>query len=181
LKDSIIKNKNQSVINKEKVVPIKNLPNVEKAPKIKKAIPKSIMKSNTNPVPIAQENANMVIKVSGNGLIEGQTTEEDDVDEDEEDRINQEFITMDNRNDYSDDENGSFMKDVESGCGDGIEHDLEDLTSKPMKLNSSVDSSSAREMVTKLQRKALTKEGYRIIGSHSAVKLCRYYVQFVLA
>ena len=31
-----------------------------------------------------------------------------------------------------------------------------------------------REMVTKLQRKALTKEGYRIIGTHSAVKLCRW-------
>jgi wyosine [tRNA(Phe)-imidazoG37] synthetase (radical SAM superfamily)/flavodoxin len=29
-------------------------------------------------------------------------------------------------------------------------------------------------MVTKLQRKALTKEGYRIIGTHSAVKLCRW-------
>ena len=28
--------------------------------------------------------------------------------------------------------------------------------------------------MTKLQRKALTKEGYRIIGSHSAVKLCRW-------
>ena len=31
-----------------------------------------------------------------------------------------------------------------------------------------------REMVTKLQRRALTKEGYRIIGTHSAVKLCRW-------
>jgi tRNA wybutosine-synthesizing protein 1 len=30
------------------------------------------------------------------------------------------------------------------------------------------------EMVTPLQRKALTKEGYKIIGSHSAVKLCRW-------
>lgn len=29
-------------------------------------------------------------------------------------------------------------------------------------------------MVTKLQRRALTKEGYRIIGTHSAVKLCRW-------
>ena len=29
-------------------------------------------------------------------------------------------------------------------------------------------------MVTKLQRKSLTKEGYRIIGTHSAVKLCRW-------
>jgi len=31
-----------------------------------------------------------------------------------------------------------------------------------------------REMVTKLQRKALTKEGYKIIGTHSAVKMCRW-------
>ena len=30
------------------------------------------------------------------------------------------------------------------------------------------------EMVTPAQRKALTKEGYAIIGSHSAVKLCRW-------
>ena len=36
------------------------------------------------------------------------------------------------------------------------------------------DGSTDREMVTKLQRRALTKEGYRIIGSHSAVKLCRW-------
>jgi hypothetical protein len=31
-----------------------------------------------------------------------------------------------------------------------------------------------REMVTKLQRKALTKEGYKVIGTHSAVKICRW-------
>ena len=35
-------------------------------------------------------------------------------------------------------------------------------------------SSMTREMVTPAQRKSLTKEGYRIIGSHSAVKLCRW-------
>ena len=29
-------------------------------------------------------------------------------------------------------------------------------------------------MVTPLQRKKLTREGYKIIGSHSAVNLCRY-------
>ena len=29
-------------------------------------------------------------------------------------------------------------------------------------------------MVTKLQRAALTKEGYKIVGTHSAVKLCRW-------
>jgi tRNA wybutosine-synthesizing protein 1 len=33
---------------------------------------------------------------------------------------------------------------------------------------------AAREMVTPMQRKALTKEGYKILGSHSAVKLCRW-------
>ena len=31
-----------------------------------------------------------------------------------------------------------------------------------------------KEMVTPELRKALTKQGYRIIGSHSGVKLCRW-------
>lgn len=57
--------------------------------------------------------------------------------------------------------NDSF---VEMGCGDGDTMDLEDLA-RP---------NDRREMVTKLQRQALIKEGYRIIGSHSAVKLCRW-------
>jgi tRNA wybutosine-synthesizing protein 1 len=35
-------------------------------------------------------------------------------------------------------------------------------------------AANEREMVTPAQRRALTKEGYRIIGSHSAVKLCRW-------
>jgi tRNA wybutosine-synthesizing protein 1 len=39
---------------------------------------------------------------------------------------------------------------------------------------SSSSSSGGREMVTKLQRKALVKEGYKIIGTHSAVKICRW-------
>lgn len=34
--------------------------------------------------------------------------------------------------------------------------------------------SKRREMVTPELRKALTKQGYRIIGSHSGVKLCRW-------
>jgi len=36
------------------------------------------------------------------------------------------------------------------------------------------DATAPREMVTPLQRKSLIKEGYKIIGSHSAVKLCRW-------
>ena len=63
--------------------------------------------------------------------------------------------------------------------------DLEDIgaamkrqKSKEKKEKDSADRLAARdggrEMVTKLQRRALTKEGYRIIGTHSAVKLCRW-------
>lgn len=37
-----------------------------------------------------------------------------------------------------------------------------------------VPPESLREMVTPAQRRALTKEGYKIIGTHSAVKLCRW-------
>jgi len=37
-----------------------------------------------------------------------------------------------------------------------------------------VGAGSSNEMVTSSQRKALTKEGYKIIGTHSAVKLCRW-------
>jgi tRNA wybutosine-synthesizing protein 1 len=35
-------------------------------------------------------------------------------------------------------------------------------------------SMTAREMVTPEIRKSLTKQGYRVIGSHSGVKLCRW-------
>lgn len=37
-----------------------------------------------------------------------------------------------------------------------------------------VKSSTPREMVTSTQAKALKKEGYKLIGTHSAVKLCRW-------
>ena len=37
-----------------------------------------------------------------------------------------------------------------------------------------VKSSKPREMVTATQAKALKKEGYKLIGTHSAVKLCRW-------
>ena len=35
-------------------------------------------------------------------------------------------------------------------------------------------SSEIREMVTPTIRKNLEKQGYRIVGSHSGVKLCRW-------
>jgi tRNA wybutosine-synthesizing protein 1 len=79
------------------------------------------------------------------------------VEEDEEDRINNAFI------EYEESKNGAVM-DLEE-VGPAIAR---------MKQESQVAAETKREMVTKLQRKALTKEGYKIIGSHSAVKLCRW-------
>ena len=56
--------------------------------------------------------------------------------------------------------------------------DVEDLGTS-IKLNQErtatmTKNSEPAAMVTRLQRKSLTKEGYRIIGTHSAVKLCRW-------
>lgn len=90
--------------------------------------------------------------------------------EEEEDLINNRYVTMDQVG-GDDDEGGGGM------CGTGdAEGDLEDLASGAG-LERSTDAAAdaaPREMVTKLQRLALTKEGYRLIGSHSAVKLCRW-------
>ena len=80
---------------------------------------------------------------------------------------------------------GDSDSDSVTGYGeevDGLEGvvDMEDIGSlmsnaQRAALKQALDGSSeSREMVTKLQRKALTKEGYRIIGTHSAVKLCRW-------
>lgn len=35
-------------------------------------------------------------------------------------------------------------------------------------------TSDNKEMITPTLRKALTKQGYRLIGTHSGVKLCRW-------
>lgn len=80
----------------------------------------------------------------------------------EEDVINDSFLVV---NEYDSDDYEE-KKEVA---------DLEDLIDKAGadSLLGRV-SKDKREMVTKAQRKALTKEGYKIIGSHSAVKLCRW-------
>ncbi|XP_029302813.1 S-adenosyl-L-methionine-dependent tRNA 4-demethylwyosine synthase TYW1 [Cottoperca gobio] len=51
------------------------------------------------------------------------------------------------------------------------------LLVKPSKLNGvkkMEDEGERREMITPALRKALTKQGYKLIGSHSGVKLCRW-------
>lgn len=111
----------------------------------------------------------------------------DEVEVEEEDLINDRFVTMDN-------EDISTSSGDACGVGGSDVLDLEDIGSSmsaqarsaltaQLKGPSSSPSPSLsnggrgggeREMVTKLQRKALVKEGYRIIGTHSAVKLCRW-------
>jgi hypothetical protein len=73
---------------------------------------------------------------------------------------------------------------VEEGGGSGGEGlvDVEDVgnvvaaaaAAAAAEAAAAASSGAAREMVTAAQRRALTKEGYKIIGSHSAVKLCRW-------
>lgn len=68
-----------------------------------------------------------------------------------------------------------------SGGGEGLV-DLEDMGSviaraveeRKKEEEDSARGAAVRDMITPAQRKALTKEGYKIIGTHSAVKLCRW-------
>ncbi|KAJ3106970.1 S-adenosyl-L-methionine-dependent tRNA 4-demethylwyosine synthase [Phlyctochytrium planicorne] len=88
---------------------------------------------------------------------------ETDVTLTEEDLINAKLVDSD----YEDDE------DEEEAPKSSAIMDLEDLGNslkKPDPSESRIDLN--REMVTPMQRKTLTKEGYKLIGSHSAVKLC---------
>ncbi|KAL4095715.1 hypothetical protein PRIC1_009088 [Phytophthora ramorum] len=81
----------------------------------------------------------------------------------EEDLMNEQFLV----DEFSDDEEQS-QPDANDDSG---MVDVEDI-GKSMKESEA--ASKSREMVTPMQRKALTKEGYKIIGTHSAVKLCRW-------
>jgi tRNA wybutosine-synthesizing protein 1 len=105
--------------------------------------------------------------------------------EEEEDIINNTYVTMDHAEAAEDAAEELHRKEMEGLL------DLEDMGSAMNKTSAEAaqhrqavkdalreDGAGAvverREMVTKLQRKALTKEGYKIIGTHSAVKICRW-------
>lgn len=83
---------------------------------------------------------------------------DDDDELEEEDRINNAYVEM---------EDEEAVVDLEE-IGPAVNR----MKIENKQKEAEVDE--RREMVTKLQRKALTKEGYKIIGSHSAVKLCRW-------
>jgi tRNA wybutosine-synthesizing protein 1 len=84
----------------------------------------------------------------------------------EEDLMN-ELVLADN---FSEEEEDTKTKNNKKDTDEGLV-DVEDL-GKSMKESEAANLS--REMITPMQRKALTKEGYKIIGTHSAVKLCRW-------
>ncbi|ETW02566.1 hypothetical protein, variant [Aphanomyces invadans] len=81
-----------------------------------------------------------------------------------EDQMNEIVLELDQGDDS--DEDGPSRRTK----GNGVV-DVEDIG---VVMKESEAAALSREMVTPLQRKALTKEGYKIIGTHSAVKLCRW-------
>lgn len=139
---------------------------------------------------------------SHNTATTGATAATVDVDEEEEeDRINNTFITMDTIADDTDLPADEHKQSANTEKMEKAVMDLEDIGSSMSKFsqeqrkdvsdgliaatntNTSTKNTTAgagagtddrREMATKLQRKALSKEGYKLIGSHSAVKLCRW-------
>ncbi|XP_018527233.2 S-adenosyl-L-methionine-dependent tRNA 4-demethylwyosine synthase TYW1-like, partial [Lates calcarifer] len=58
----------------------------------------------------------------------------------------------------------------EEGRGDGQMVKLSKLNG----VKKIEDEGERREMITPALREALTKQGYKLIGSHSGVKLCRW-------
>ncbi|KAH8914494.1 hypothetical protein BT69DRAFT_1232257, partial [Atractiella rhizophila] len=52
--------------------------------------------------------------------------------------------------------------------------DIEDLVAIGKAEEENVPKDNRREMITPLTRKALTKQGYELVGSHSGVKTCRW-------
>lgn len=78
------------------------------------------------------------------------------------------FYSDDDEDDYSDEDEDDY--DQEEKEPDVM--DLEDLGTAMKPENSK--TKVVKEMVTSKQAAALKKEGYRIVGTHSAVKLCRW-------
>lgn len=85
----------------------------------------------------------------------------------EEDFMNEKVLT----GEFSDDDEDGDDDNTKNADDDSGMVDVEDI-GKSMKESEAANLS--REMVTPMQRKALVKEGYKIIGTHSAVKLCRW-------
>lgn len=80
--------------------------------------------------------------------------------------------TVDNSDEDDDDEDGSD----EGGEGSDHEVDLEDVGGKESDSKTNENSLEVKQMIAKDSPtyRNLTKQGYRIVGSHSGVKICRW-------
>lgn len=65
----------------------------------------------------------------------------------------------------------SSEEDTSNEIGSGV-IDVEDLGSQLLSAKNS--TKEVQNMVTEQLRQTLTKQGYKIIGSHSGVKMCRW-------
>lgn len=108
-----------------------------------------------------------------------------DSEEEEEDIINNNYVTMDNVEDAEDQHQKEMaglldLEDMGTSINQtnaaSVQHRqaVKDALRETGAVSENGQPVERREMVTKLQRKALTKEGYKIIGTHSAVKICRW-------
>ncbi len=66
---------------------------------------------------------------------------------------------------------GEPMLDMEDMGNGGLDGEVDDATTADLLR---IPNEQRREMLTNMQRKALTKQGYQLLGSHSAVKMCRW-------
>ena len=90
---------------------------------------------------------------------------EDDDDEDN-NQVEPQVIDMEDM--------GASMENAANGDDDDIEKENELIEGGEIQSNNRKASDEPREMVTTSQAEALKKEGYKLIGTHSAVKLCRW-------
>jgi len=81
-------------------------------------------------------------------------------------------MTYPKKEDGSNIEN-EFFDDSDDELHEPEVMDLEDM-GESILVSTSQESKEPREMVTPSQASALKKEGYKLIGTHSAVKLCRW-------
>lgn len=73
----------------------------------------------------------------------------------------------------SDDEEDEEAEEAGGGSG-GELVDVEDLGMMMKKRKEIIANTSPREMLTPTLRASLEKQGYKLIGSHSGVKMCRW-------
>jgi len=76
--------------------------------------------------------------------------------------------------DYSDYEDDDEEEEEEDNDDEPEVMDLEDMGDSMMASDTAKANAAPPEMVTPSQAIALKKEGYKLIGTHSAVKLCRW-------